>query len=154
MCRCFSCISFSYPSVLFSFYFYCRLSFCFSCTVFRFDCKFRCIPIRLTNSDLTLACNTIHFLFPIFCFVIYLFVFIFGSSFYIFFLLLSNPQYLSGDIVTVSSLKPAILYIVVAAAIVFSLLFHLKLLDSPLISMLKGVLFESITFYLLFVCQI
>lgn len=93
----------------------------------RFDCKFRCVPIRLTNSDLTLACNTIHFLFPIFCFVIYLFVFIFGSSFYIFFLLLSNPQYSSGVIVTVSSLKPAILYIVVAAAIVFFVVVSFKI---------------------------
>lgn len=109
-----------------------------------FDCKFRCVPIRLTNSDLTLVCNTIHLLFPIFCFC-YIFI-----CFYFWFIFLY----------IFSSLKPSIFVrchcdvIIIAAAIVFLLLFHLKLLDSPLIYMLKGVLFESITFYLLFVCQI
>lgn len=108
-----------------------------------FDCKFRCVPIRLTNSDLTLVCNTIHLLFPIFCFCYIFICFYFWFIFlYIFF---SNPQYLSGVIV---------MLLLLLLLLFFLLLFHLKLLDSPLIYMLNGVLFESITFYLLFVCQI
>lgn len=91
--------AFHFPIRLFCFHFIFAVDvvFHFASHERFFDCKFRCVPIRLTNSDLTLVCNTIHLLFPIFCFCYIFICFYFWFIFLYFFF--SNPQYLSGVIV-------------------------------------------------------
>lgn len=63
--------------------------------------------------DIGLQHNPLFISDLLFCYIFICFYFWF---IFLYFFLLSNLQYLSGVIVTVSSLKPAILYIVVAAA--------------------------------------
>lgn len=97
--------------------------------IFRFNWKFICVPIRLTNlgSDLTLAYNkSRHFFSLSFGFFVYCFVF-----WLVLILFCLNLQYLS-DVNVVDVLFSRLIFFV----------------GSPLIYILKGVLFETITFYL------
>lgn len=119
----------------------CRLLYYVRCTFFRFNWKFICVPIRAGKQSgfcCDIGSNHRFFWFRLilFGFISFLFLVVLYSSSSILFFFFVQIRICSSDVNVVAVFVP------------------FEIFGSPLIYILKGVLSETITFYLLFVCQI